>query len=69
MLQAKIKVRSVARKQPTSFRFSEEMGSMLDDLERLLGINRTAVIEQAVRALYRRETGRKKPPEKEKDKA
>ena len=40
---------------PTSFRLSPEAGRMLKELESHLGQKRTAVVELAVRKLYRAE--------------
>jgi hypothetical protein len=42
-------------KNPTSFRLSEECLRLLARLSETLGINQTAVIEQAVRKLARAE--------------
>lgn len=55
---------AMARKTPTSFRLSAEAQRILEELEALHGTSKTAVLEQALRLLYRKETGRKNPPEK-----
>jgi hypothetical protein len=60
--------RPVARKkQPkraTSIRLSEEATRMLEELQEHLGLSQTAAIEFAIRAFYKRESGRTKPREK-----
>lgn len=50
---------------PTSFRLSDEAKRMLAELETHLGVKKSAVLELAIRNLYRKETGRKKSPENE----
>lgn len=67
MPTAPIRGRPVANKRPTSFRPSDDVRRMLDELQDLLGVKQSAVIEIAIRDYYRRQTGRKKPenpPEK-----
>lgn len=39
----------------TSYRFSEEADAMVDRLAEHLGVNRTAILEIAIRKLYRAE--------------
>lgn len=41
------------KKQPTSFRLSEEGRSLIERLSRELGISQASVVEQAVRKLAR----------------
>jgi predicted transcriptional regulator len=49
---------------PTSFRLSDEALRMLAELEGSLGVKRTAVVELAIRQLYRKEGKDRKPPKK-----
>lgn len=52
----------VARpKKQRNFRLSDECNAMLVELAASFAFTETAVIELAIRHLYRRETGRKKP--------
>ena len=43
------------QKQPTSFRLSEHAHALINRLAEAMGLSRTAVLEQAIRALARRE--------------
>jgi hypothetical protein len=54
----------MAPRNPKSFRLTDEAVRILEELESHLGLSQTAVVEMALRTLYRKETGRKKPPEK-----
>ena len=53
---------TVAPKKVTSFRPSDEVVRMLDDLEADMGIKRSAIIEVAVRELHRKQFRGRKPP-------
>jgi hypothetical protein len=53
--------------QPTSFRLTEEASQMIEELKAHLGVKRTAVVEMAVRQLYRKELGVKPAKKKPKN--
>jgi predicted transcriptional regulator len=48
-------------KVPTSFRLSDEARDLIQRLTEVLGINQTAVVEQAVRKLARQELADAEP--------
>lgn len=52
------------RKLAKNFRLTEQVVAMLDELADLHGLNRTEVVEVAVREKFRRDTGRVKPEQK-----
>lgn len=47
--------RKGSRKLPTSFRFTDEASELLDTIARANGLEKSAVIEQAIREMARRQ--------------
>jgi len=56
----------VPPKKVTSFRHSEEASRLLDELEADMGLNRSAIIELAIRDLHRRRFRGRPTPKKPK---
>lgn len=52
---------TVAKKNPTSFRLSDEAIRIISELQERFGVSQADVVEMALRELYRKETGQNKP--------
>jgi hypothetical protein len=61
MPSAPIRGRPVGKRRPTTFRPSDDVYAMLVELQELMGLKQSGVIEVAIRDYYRKTTGRKKP--------